>query len=268
VARWQEYLVDALLLLADAQAARGRLQEAHASVEQAHAIARALFTQDPSNNYWRLSLGRVLSWQAWLATRQGPATPATAEEAADVLSQAHATEPRNRHVLSSLIRTRHLQAEVALSHGDVRLAREHLLAARTLVEPAWQTAPDEVFRIWLARTRVLQGDIELREDNVAGAAGVLTEARDLLLDGAAAEVPFPRLDALVRALLLLGHPEQAAPHLQRLERAGFVPLYPFPKAGPTVTGHLAGRDDSQASAQSTGRAPSNREHTPGSMPTR
>jgi tetratricopeptide (TPR) repeat protein len=268
VARWQEYLVDAWLLLADAQAAQGRLREARASVEQAHSMAEALFAKDPANNYWRLSLGRVLWWQAWFATRQGPATPASAQEAADVLSQAHATEPRNRHVLNWLIRTRHLQAEVALSRGDLRAAREHLLAARTLVEPAWRTAPDEVFRIWLARTRLLRGDIELREGNVAGATGALTEARDLLLDGAAAEVPFPRLDTLVRALLLLGHSEQAAPHLQRLERAGFAPLYPFPEARRTVTDDPAGRDDFQASAQSTGRAASSRVHTSGSMPTR
>jgi len=268
VVRWQEYLVDALLLLADAQATRGHLLEAQASVEQARVIAGALVAQDPSNNYWRLSLGRVLWWQAYFATRRAADTPVTAQKAATVLGEALAIEPRNRHVVNWLIRTRHLQAEAALSKGDLRRAREHLLAVRTLVEPAWQTAPDEVFRIWLARTRVLQGDIELRDGNVAVATGVLSEARDLLLDGAATEVPFPRLDALVRALLLLGHPEQAAPYMQRLERAGFVPLDPFPEAGRTVTDDLAGRDDFQSSAQSTGLAPSSRVHTSGSMPTR
>jgi tetratricopeptide (TPR) repeat protein len=268
VVRWQEYLVDALLLLADAQASRGRLLEAQASVEQARVIAEALIAQDPANNYWRLSLGRVLWWRAWFATRQGAATPATAHDAATVLSKTHATEPRNRHVLSWLIRTRHLQAENALSRGDLRRAREYLLAARTLVEPELQTASDEVFRIWLARTRLLQGDIELREGNVAGAASVLVEARNLLLDDAKTEVPFPRLDVLVRALLLLGHADQAAPHLRRLEQAGFVPLYPFPEAGRTLTGHTASRENPQASAQSTGLASSNRVHTSGSMPTR
>lgn len=264
VVRWQEYLVDALLLLADAQVARGRLQEAEASVEQARVIADSLSAKDPSNNYWRLSLGRVLWWQAWFASRQAGATPAVAQEAIAVLGEAHATEPRNRHVLNWLVRARHLQAQTALSMGDLRSAREFLLAARALVEPAWRTAPDEVFRVWLARTRLLQGDIELRQGDVAGATNVLAEARDLLLDDAVTEVPFPRLDVLVRALLLLGQAEHAAPHLQRLERAGFVPLYPFPEAGRTV----AGRDDSQASAQSTGLASSSRVHTAESMPTR
>ncbi len=266
--RWQEYLADALLLLADAQAARGRLQEAHTSVEQAHVIAEALSARDASNNYWRLSLGRVLWWQAWFASRQGGTTPATAQAAATVLGQAHSTEPRDRHVLNWLLRTHHLRAEVALSKGDLRRAREYLLTARTLVEPAWRTSPDEVFRIGLARTRLLQGDIELREGDVAGATSVLAEARDLLLDDVKTEVPFPRLDVLVRALLLLGHADQAAPHLRRLEQAGFVPLYPFPEAGRTLTSQTASRENSQASAQSTGLASSNRAHTSGSMPTR
>lgn len=229
VARWQDYLVDALLLLTDAQAARGELQEARASLEQARVIAEALSAQDPSNNYWRLSLGRVRWWQAWFAVRESAAGPAAAREATAVLGAAHATEPRNRHVLSWLLRTRHLQAEAALSKGDLGRAREYLLAARTLVEPEWRTAPDEVLRVWLARTRVLQGGIALREGDVAGATSVLVEARNLLMEDAAAEVPFPRLDVLVRALLMLGHAEQAAPHLQRLERTGFVPLYPFPE---------------------------------------
>jgi tetratricopeptide (TPR) repeat protein len=236
VVRWQEYLVDALLLLTDAQASRGRLEDARASVAQALAIAEALSAQDPSNNYWRLSLGRALWWQAWFATRSpGAATLRAADAAAAELSKAHATEPLNRHVVNWLLRTRHLQAETALASGDLPHAREHLLAARTLVEPAWRTAPDETLRIWLARTRTLQGDIELRNGNVAGARMALAEARDLLLAGVVAEVPFPRLDALVRALLLLGQHDQAAPHLQRLERAGYVPLYPLPDGGQTLS---------------------------------
>jgi eukaryotic-like serine/threonine-protein kinase len=268
VVRWQEYLVDAWLLLADTQAARGHLPEAQASVEQARVIAEALSALDSSNNYWRLSVGRVLWWQAWFAMRQGTATPATAQEAAEVLGEAHSTEPRNRHVLNWLIRTRHLQAEEALTRGDLRRAREHLVAARTLVEPEWRTAPDEMLRIWLARTRVLQGRIELREGDVTGATSAFVEARDLVLDNAATEVPFPRLDVLVRALRLLGQAEPAASHLQRLERAGFVPLYPFPEVVRTVSGYPAGGADAPVSAQSTGRAPSSREQTSGSMPTR
>ncbi len=236
VVRWQEYLVDALLLLTDVQASRGRLEDARASVAQALAMAQALSAQDPSNNYWRLSLGRALWWQAWFATQtRQPAAAAAADAAAIELGRAHATEPLNRHVISGLLRARHLQTEISLSGGDLSRAGEHLLAARTLVEPAWRTAPDEVMRIGLARTRALQGDLALRAGDVSLATSALIEARDLLLADARTDVPFPRLDTLVRALLLLGQRDQATPHLQRLERAGYVPLQPFPGAGQALS---------------------------------
>ena len=230
--RWQEYLLDALLLLADAQAQRGRLEEAGANVTRASAIAEALSAQDPANNYWRLSLGRVRLWQAQLsAVSPSAASSALAADAAAVLRAAHSAEPHNRHVLNSLLRALHLQADLALALDDLARAREHLVAARGLVEPAWRLEPSEVLRLWLARTRVLQGEIALREGAREASTDALIEARDLLLTDAAPEVPFGRLDPLVRTLRLLDQPAEAAPYLQRLERAGYVPLRPFPGGG-------------------------------------
>ena len=230
--RWQEYLLDALLLLADAQAQRGRLEEAGANVTRASAIAEALSAQDPANNYWRLSLGRVRLWQAQLsAVSPSAASSALAADAAVVLRAAHSAEPHNRHVLNSLLRALHLQADLALALDDLARAREHLVAARDLVEPAWRLEPSEVLRLWLARTRVLQGEIALREGAREASTDALIEARDLLLTDAAPEVPFGRLDPLVRTLRLLDQPAEAAPYLQRLERAGYVPLRPFPGGG-------------------------------------
>ena len=235
--RWQEYLLDALLLLADAQAQRGRLEEAGANVTRASAIAEALSAQDPANNYWRLSLGRVRLWQAQLsAVSPSAASSALAADAAAVLRAAHSAEPHNRHVLNSLLRALHLQADLALALDDLARAREHLVAARDLVEPAWRLEPSEVLRLWLARTRVLQGEIALREGAREASTDALIEARDLLLTDAAPEVPFGRLDPLVRTLRLLDQPAEAAPYLQRLERAGYVPLRPFPGGGQPV-GH-------------------------------
>ena len=230
--RWQEYLLDALLLLADAQAQRGRLEEAGANVTRASAIAEALSAQDPANNYWRLSLGRVRLWQAQLsAVSPSAASSALAADAAVVLRAAHSAEPHNRHVLNSLLRALHLQADLALALDDLARASEHLVAARALVEPAWRLEPSEVLRLWLARTRVLQGEIALREGAREASTDALIEARDLLLTDAAPEVPFGRLDPLVRTLRLLDQPAEAAPYLQRLERAGYVPLRPFPGGG-------------------------------------
>jgi hypothetical protein len=45
------------------------------------------------------------------------------------------------------------------------------------------------------------------------------------------EVPFARLDPLVRVLQYLGHESDAEPHLQRLARSGYVPMQPFPERG-------------------------------------
>jgi tetratricopeptide (TPR) repeat protein len=235
--RWQEYLLDALLLLADVQAQRGRLEEAGANVTRASAIAEALSAQDPANNYWRLSLGRVRLWQAQLsAWPPSAASSALAADAAAVLRAAHSAEPHNRHVLNWLLRALHVQVDLALALDDLARAREHLVEARALVEPAWRLEPSEVLRIWLARTRVLQGEIALREGAREVSIEVLTEARDLLLTDAAPEVPFGRLDPLVRTLRLLDQPAQAAPYVQRLERAGYVPLRPFPGGG-QAAGH-------------------------------
>jgi hypothetical protein len=75
----------------------------------------------------------------------------------------------------------------------------------------------------------------LRAGDVSLATSALIEARDLLLADARTDVPFPRLDTLVRALLLLGQRDQATPHLQRLARAGYVPLQPFPDAGQALS---------------------------------
>ena len=53
-------------------------------------------------------------------------------------------------------------------------------------------------------------------------------ARALLLADAKDEVPFERLDTLVRSLHYLGLVEQAQPHMERLQAAGYVPLQPWP----------------------------------------
>jgi tetratricopeptide (TPR) repeat protein len=226
---WQQYLSDAWLLLGDAQVHSGRREEARASVAQAASIAARLSVRDPSNNYWRLSLGRTRWWQAQLAATERPTTAAAvAADAASLLGAAHEAEPRDERVLTWFARTRGLQARLALGRGDVGAARAHVDAARALLEPAWRAARNEALRLWLAGTLTLHGEIAAREGDAAAAATAWREARAMLLEDAAPEVPFSRLDLLVRALLHLGAESEANSHRQRLERAGYVPLQPFP----------------------------------------
>ena len=151
-----------------------------------------------------------------------------AEEAASLLATAHAAEPKNERVLTWLTRARGLQVQLALASGDVAAARMHLTAARALIEPAWRAEQNERLRLWLARTRLLAGEVAQRDGNPAQATFAWTQARQLLLADAATSVPFSRLDPLVRVLQHLGQTAEAAPHRQRLDAAGYVPLQPFP----------------------------------------
>ena len=229
-AKWQENSADALLLLADAQAQRGRLADARISVEAASPVAARLVAQDPANNPWRELLGRCRWAQAQLEAAGQPARAVMAsDQAASLLAAAHAAEPKSERVLSWLVKVRNQQAQLALARGDTALARKHLSDAQALIEPAWQAEQNEVLLLWLARTRLLEGEVAQQEGNPAQAAVAWTQARQLLLSDAATPLPFARLDPLVRALQQLGQTAQAAPHRQRLDAAGYVPLRPFPE---------------------------------------
>ena len=227
-AKWKENSVNALLLLADAQSQRGRLAEARVSIGAAAPLAAALSAQDPANNLWRELLGRCHLWQAQLAAARGTMADALAAEAVSVLATAHAAEPRNERVLSWLVNARNQQAQLSLARADLHLASKHVASAQSLIESAWRAEQNERLRLWLARIRLLEGEVAQRDGNVAQATVAWTQARQLLLADAAIPMPFGRLDPLVRALHHLGQPAEAAPHRQRLDDAGYVPLQPFP----------------------------------------
>lgn len=227
-AKWKENHANALLLLADAQAQRGRLAEARVSIGAASPLAAALSAQDQANNLWRELLGRCRWWQAQLAIARQTMADAPAAEAASLLAKAHAAEPRNERMLHWLVRALNLQAQLALDRGNAASARKHLSAARALIEPAWRAEHNEVLRLSLATTRLLDGEAAQRGGNAAQATVAWTQARQLLLTDAAIPVPFGRLDPLIRAMYALGQNAAAAPHRQRLDTAGYVPLQPFP----------------------------------------
>lgn len=231
-ARWKEQRHDALLLLADAQAQRGRLDEARASVEAAGQIGAALATQDASNNYWRQTRGRSRYWEALLQAASRPATAAAiAADATAMLAAAQATESKSERVLSWLVRSRNLEAWLALERGDLATARAQVEAGRALLEPAWLENPSELLRQRLCQTLLLQGQVAARAGDTAEATAAWTEARRLLEDEAGSELPYARLDPLVRVLQYLDLTPEAEPHLQRLERSGYVPMQPFPASG-------------------------------------
>jgi hypothetical protein len=83
----------------------------------------------------------------------------------------------------------------------------------------------------LAEALLLRGEVAAREGAAAAATADWTEARRLLEDETGSELPFARLDPLVRALQRLGLTPEAEPHRQRLRRSGYFPMWPFPEEG-------------------------------------
>jgi tetratricopeptide (TPR) repeat protein len=228
-ARWQEETIDALILLAQIQAQRGRVSQARASIAAAQPLAAALARQDPSNNVRQLSPG-ICDW--WLAQldvdTHNPRAQQLADSAASIFAKAHATEPKNESVLRWLAKARHLQAQLLLTRGDVAAAQTGVAEALALLEPAWNAAPNEALRLVIAGNHLLSGEIShARSDRAAAIAAWLRTERVLLADPGF-ELPFERLEPLVRVLHLLDRAAEARPYQQRLAAAGHVPLSPWP----------------------------------------
>ena len=228
------------ILLTEVQAQRGRPgRGARQHRQPRRPLAIALARQDPANNLWQVSPGDLsLVAGATDGRRRRPARPIpTRRRSRLAAAPAHAAEPKNERVLSWLVMTRNLQAQLALARGDAASRARMLAASLALIEPAWQAGQNEALRLWLARTRLLQGEVAQREHNLAGAPAAWTEAqataaRPMQRDS----VPFGRLDPLVRTLQ---SPRPARRSARRIGNAstaaGYVPLQPFPAATPVAT---------------------------------
>ncbi len=231
-AKWQEDQIDALILQAGAQAVRGRLTEAIDSIKAARPRADALARQDPANNGWQVTAGICRWWQAQLAAAtRDPMTDGLAAEAAKILADALAVEPKSERVLRSLAQVRNLQAQRALLRADSALARSHLAAAAALLDPAWAAHQNETLRLVLANTRLLSGETAQLAGDGAGAVVLWHQAEQLLTAQSGPVLPFERLDPMVRTLSHLGLTEEAQALRRRLAAAGYVPLQSFPPAG-------------------------------------
>jgi len=228
-ARWKDYLHDALLLLVDARVQVGHVEAAEAEVQEAASIAAALSAQDTSNNQWRINRAQSRYLQAMFTAARQPATAAAiAADASAIFAAARAAEPRSERAILGHARGLLLEARLALEREDLATARGHIEVALAFLAPAMQDAPTEELRQRLAEALLLRGEVAAREGAAVAATADWTEARRLLEDNAGSEVPFARLDPLVRVLQYLGHASEAEPHRQRLERSGYVPMKPFP----------------------------------------
>lgn len=144
------------------------------------------------------------------------------------MAKAQAVEPENERLVRWLAMTRNFQARLALARSDVKSARIHLSQAASLLQPTWKSTPNENLRLVLAYNLTLSGMTAHLESRPEAARVAWEQSRQLLLVDAGDEIPFERLDTLARNLHHLGLTDQAQPHIERLQAAGYVPLQPWP----------------------------------------
>ncbi|MBS0556317.1 MAG: TIR domain-containing protein [Proteobacteria bacterium] len=228
---WKDKSVDALAWLADVQEQRGELGPAHASAASSAALAADLYARDPENNDWRFALALCRVRQSRLDAANEPRKAnEEAEFAESLLLAAHAKDPKSLSVTEDVAHSQNQLARLALSHGDADKATKDITSSLSMLEPAWRGKQDEDLRVEFAQTLLLQGEIAQRKRQADEAKEAWTKARELLIADSQPEIPFARLDLLVRVLQRLGHGAEAAPYLHRLAAAGYVPLYPWPDA--------------------------------------
>ena len=224
-ADWKEIRVDALSLLVDVQTLRGRKVQAQESINLALQFAEELNNQDPKNMIWLVSLGKCHLRKALLL---GDNADWHLKKAASLLNQAYSINANNARTNRYVVITRLFQGEQALMQNNPKQALVFAKEAEAIVEPIWKAAPSELLRISKAKILILEGEALLNEGRHEKASKSFQRAMQLLSEYSSAEVPFARLDDLVRVMHLLGQKEQAKIHLNRLMLAGFVPAKPFP----------------------------------------
>ena len=227
-ATWKQDWINAKVLLAQAQTARGRVDDARRSVADANALAVRLTAQDPTNREWQSALGYCHWWQARLLTGTDPSRAAEEARAAErVFAVANAAEPNDKRFLVWLAKSRLLLAELDLQRGDAESARAHVMQARSTLAPAWKREPADDLRQMLARAYLLDGMAAQARDDDAAARVAWSQAEQLLRDGLGEPPAFDRLDLLVRVLQAQQRDADAEPYLARLDKGGYAPMPPW-----------------------------------------
>ena len=228
-ARWQDLLGFALMLQAEVQSQRGRMDHVRASVDAACRITGLLVALDDHNQKWRHGMGQCHWWHALLDGHEPAEQERHAARAEATFAAAHAAEPGDViYTLHWLVRSRSLLARLALDSSDSAQARRWLAQTHAVLDPAWRKQPSEALRIALAQLLVLDGEAARLDGDAAAANASWQRAHDLLLDQASGTTPFERLDPLVRALHHLGRGAETAHHRGRLVAAGYVGVSKFP----------------------------------------
>jgi eukaryotic-like serine/threonine-protein kinase len=224
-ANWKDTRLEALLLLTDVQILRGRMTLAQESAKLALQIGEALHAQDPKNMEWLLSLGKCHLKAALL---MGGNTEDHLAKAVSMLNRAQQSDPKNAKTTHHVVIARLFQGEQALARNNASQALAFVNEAKSILDPAWKTSPTEVFRLDKARILILEGETFLSQGKRGEADQSFNQAMQLLREHTGAELPFRRLNDLVRVMHFLAQKEQAEVHRNRLAQSGFVTTKPYP----------------------------------------
>ena len=221
--------VDAQLLLGDVRAHRGRLADARSAIDAANAQADALVAQDPKNHKWATAQGIARFWRAQLDVAVPASAAPEAATAATLLARTLAEEPKDARVREWRGRAAVLQAQIAQSMHDDNAARRFVADAHATMDAAWKASKDDALRIPLARLALLEGELAQDAGDKAAADTAWRNARTLLVaDTPEQDIPFARLDPLVRTLHHLGNADAEGEYRRRLVAASWSPLQPLP----------------------------------------
>ena len=224
-AKWKNIYAEAMLFLYSVQIQRGLLNEAQASASQAMQIAEELHLQDQKNSEWLSTLGES-HFKLAVFSRVGAEN--RLQHAKELIQKAYRINPKNERTADMLAKVLVAQGQLALVNDDQDKAHTYVQEAENVIEPKWKIQPNEDLRLRKAQILILESDILFASGNNKQAVIPLQTAVKLLTENAGGELPFTRLDDLVRALDLLNLKQQAAPYRKRLSDAGFVAFKPFP----------------------------------------
>lgn len=237
----------------------GRYARAQALADATVRRMKALVTHDPANKDWSQAYLHALILRA--AARMGSGDPGQARAdlalAAPLIRASRKFAARNRLVRRHLQYAGQLELVLALRDGDLVSARE---ASRRLMSTAQATGtsqlPEDIGR--QAWNEILAGRVDQADGRPADASAHYQAALRLLRPRVAASTYWRILDPWVRACTLTGDVEGARRARALLDRAGYVPLWPWPEAASTVP--------RPASGHRSGRLRTGLEHSPPRMP--
>lgn len=224
-AKWKQFHTEALLFLYTVKIQRGKLKPAQESVEQAIQTVQHLYEQDLTNSLWMMTLGECRLKQAMFSEN---GAESLLQQAIMLFQKAHNLNPKDERTAVFLAKANIAQGQLALVNNDVQKANIYAKQAAGIIAPKWRAEPNEDLRLRIAQILILESDILFASGNNKQAVIPLQTAVKLLTENAGGELPFTRLDDLVRALDLLNLKQQAAPYRKRLSDAGFVAFKPFP----------------------------------------